>query len=318
MNETELWELLSRKASAMEPELRAAFERAVARAQAIFTPKALAALLEAGDVELAVNTILAAFGEELEGYRDAVREAVQTSAKTQIARGVFGLGAAPASVRATFDILNPRVVAWLRDYELNLITQITEETRNGIRQVLLDGLRHGLNPVETARRMRPLIGLTSQQAQAVLNYRRELETRDRGALERALRDRRHDPTVARALRERATLSPQQIEDLVSKYERRWIKFRSETIAREESMRALHAGNRLTWEQVFAKGGASERDVRRFWHTAHDERTCQWCEPVPGLNPLGRAFREPFETPLGPRMGPTLHIRCRCVVFTRFV
>ena len=74
------------------------------------------------------------------------------------------------------------------------------------------------------------------------NFRVGLETGDRTILERALRDRRFDATVERALRGEGKLSKDQIDRMAGRYRERMLKYRAETIARTESMTSIHAGS----------------------------------------------------------------------------
>lgn len=303
------WALWDEAARRLEPSIAAVVARALSAARQEISETALVALLALGDPELVVNAILSVFTGELDArLPEALREMLADS-------GAFAATQIPPGVRVAFDVGNPLVTRWLRGYSLGLIKQITTETREGIRAYLLEGLRLGVNPRETARHIRGIIGLTQQQSKAVFNYRMELEARDSNALRRMLRDRRFDPTVRAVVQGKANLTSAQIDTMVTRYQQRFLKFRSEMIAREESMRALHAGNRMAWQQVFLANKAQPANIRRYWYTAKDERVCEICAPIPGMNPDGRGFDEEFDTPDGPMIGPTAHIMCRCVVFT---
>jgi hypothetical protein len=196
--------------------------------------------------------------------------------------------------------------------------------------------------------LKQIVGLTEKQAQAVANFRAELETFherktgggyglgkkiDRvngaqvfkpdasgkpkdGILERRLRDFRFDGQLKRAAAQGKPLTEAQIDKMVTAYANKFRKFRANTIARTESMRALSMGTQEAWRQAAMEGKVDETLIRRFWKVAHDERTCEVCAPVPGMNPDGVGLAVPFATPKGPVMLPPLHPNCRCHPFIR--
>lgn len=220
-------------------------------------------------------------------------------------------------VQFRFNEANPRIDEYLAGEELRLIREVDQETRDGIREALRQGIERGDNPRDTARTIRQGIGLTSTQQRAVANYRRLLEEAAQGdaaaaaeARGRRLRDRRFaiKPGMSRA----------KIDKQVARYRDRYLKFRSETIARTESLRATNFANEETWRQAAEQGTVSEQAVRRLWLVALDERTCPQCRPIPSLNPQGVRLQQPFDTPVGQLQLPPVHPNCRCAVFHRTV
>ena len=112
-------------------------------------------------------------------------------------------------------------------------------------------------------------------------------------------------------------TPAQLDKMVAASARKYRQFRSQTIARTEALRATNFGVQDAWRQLIEAGGAPEALVRRQWVVAKDERLCDVCAPVPGLNPKrGVPFAQPFATPVGPLMMPPAHPNCRCTVFIR--
>lgn len=275
----------------------------------------LEGLIRAGDVQGALIAVMDVAGV---GVEDMVTLFQSMAVKAANTYAVGGLVSELGAVKVRFDAFDPRTAAWLRQYKLDLITNINNDTREGIRTVLMRGLQEGQNPVATARRVRELIGLTPQQATAVMNYRAELETPDRGALERKLRDRRFDRTLARAIEDDDVLPQERIDRMVGRYRERYLTHRAENIARTETMRALAGGKRTALDQARDAGLFQELVMRRFWYVARDERVCQWCAPIPSMNKEGRGLDEAFDTPLGPVLDPPLHMRCRCTTFPEVV
>lgn len=236
--------------------------------------------------------------------------------------GTAAIDATPAladkggALAMRFDMLNPNTVQAMRSYGFNLVRQISNDTRNGLRQIGLQAMQYGGHPYEQARQMKQLIGLTETQAAAVGNFRNLLETGSRDALDRALRDRRFDSTLDRALGADAVvdLTPEKIDRMVGRYADRMLTMRAETIARTETISAARLGTQMAWEQAAEHGLLNRTTLRQGWLTTPDDRLCPDCSEVPDLNEDGVPLGGKFETPLGPVDGPTLHPNCRCVLY----
>lgn len=340
---------LERAARKLEPRLAEAFRRAVKGIRDESKVKAIARALEAGNVDEAlrlagIDVVDAAFDPLKSELRSGV-EAGAAVAAVEIA----GHGFVPSALHVRFDMLNPRTLEYIREYELNLIQQINEATKEAIRQNVIDGLRRGENPIAVARSVRANIGLTARQAQSVENFRRELETfhlrqsaegwnlggskskapSGRGVMvldaqgrpadkimERRLRDFRFDPTLRRAMRQGDPIPQDKIDRMVERYRARWLKYRSETIARTEALRSAHVGSHQQWVQAVENGQVEETLVRRFWRDADDARVSPSHGRIEHMNTAGVGLREPFNTPNGPRMLPPLRPNCRCAVVVR--
>ena len=225
----------------------------------------------------------------------------------------------------TISLYNANTVGFLEQYKLNLIQQIGSNTRDAIRNSLMQDALDGINPVSTARNFRNTIGLTAKQEQAVRNYRSYLEQLDKSALERKLRDKRFDRTIERAILEENPLSKEQIEKMTNRYRERYIKYRSETIARTEALRATSIGNRMALDQMISNADVDVENIRRFWHTSGDERVRSNHRIIPELNSKGIRLDEYYDTPLGPLKYPrdpngnsANTIQCRCVETYRYI
>lgn len=274
---------------------------------------------------------------------------------TTVQNGVYTAGAAAAAaVNLTgatfvFNQLNPRLITWLQTYNLGLIRQINEQTKEGVRTFLLEGMRAGDNPKETARQIKGVIGLTDRQAKAVANYRKQLERfherrsaenfglgnrisrvngtqvfkpgadgkpKD-GINERRLRDFRFDGQLKRSMETGKPLSKAQIDKMVAAYERKYLAYRSRTIARTEATRTNNMGIQDAWQQALDKGVVKEDLTRKMWIVARDERLCEVCGPIPSMNPKkGIKHAQSFKTPDGPISAPPIHPNCRCTIFYR--
>lgn len=293
----------------LAPAIARAFKEAVRLIQDGFTLKELAELLTAGQTVAAEQLVVRA--GSMSGLKAATQRVLLEAAKDELARAsrLFNIG-------LHLDHFSPTVVSFAEQHVGRLVTNIVADQRAVINDIIVDALKTGKHPYETAREIRLFIGLTPDQRRAVVNYRDALQRQDMNALARALRDRRSDPKILRLFQEGKPLTPLDINRLVEAYAERWLNHRAVTIARTESLQALNMGHRLAWVQAAADGKFDAATLYRRWFTSPDERLCPVCQPIPGMNPDGVALWEAFQTPNGPVMDAPLHPNCRCVIFTR--
>ena len=219
-----------------------------------------------------------------------------------------------------FDITNYRAVNKMRLNKLEFVREFMAEQRIVTRQALMEGVSMGLNPRAQARMFRESIGLTLRQQAAVTNYRRLLQEGSTEALTRRLRDARFDSTVRSSIKDGRPLAQEQIDRMVTRYQERYVKYRSEVIARTESLSAVHEGKEELYQQAFDDGTLDPSKVRRKWHTARDPRVRDTHWPMSGQE---RAVGEPFTTGAGvsimypgDRNAPAKErIQCRCATST---
>jgi SPP1 gp7 family putative phage head morphogenesis protein len=134
--------------------------------------------------------------------------------------------------------------------------------------------------------LRDTIGLTNQQTGWVENFRQRQIT------DRMNAGRTFDQAVAES--EKAT----------NRYHDRIHKYRTETIARTEILRASNEGRREAWEQG-VQDGFIGADWVKIWSTEFDDRTCEECAPLDGETaPVLGDF---------PWGDPPLHPNCRCTL-----
>lgn len=297
--------------SAAEP-LRRRILAAIARIQDGIDEKKLLAAVKRQDVD-AVMRALDLDETMQEAFEAAVRPPLE-DAMLRAGREAPDRTLGP-QVGMRFDLTNPNVTTFLRNYDFRLIRQISEDTREGIRQVVSDAFEYGGHPDEQARAIRGSIGLTQNQATAVDNFRSLLVNRDRMALQRALRDKRFDPTLNRALGRAAEreLPKDQIDRMVDRYTERFIAHRANTIARTETIGASNAGQQMSWDQAAGKGLILRDRVRQKWYVTPDDKTCLICESIPILNPEGVPLGAMFMSAAGPIRRPGAHPLCRCVL-----
>lgn len=308
--ETRLFGLLTRAGS----RFRLAFMRTVAGIENVWTLDLLANLLEQGQMERALETARLNAGHLGQAGSQTFVMAGEAAAD------LVGEG---LGIDLDFNQVNTRAVQMMQNNSLRLIRQFTQDQRDAVRVALTQGITEGINPVDQARAIRGVIGLTGRQARAVSNYRQLLEMGSGEALTRALRDRRFDPSVLRSIESGRALTPDAIDNMVERYRQRYLKYRSEVIARTESLRSVHEGQQEAFRQARDTERLAGFKVVRRWVTAHDDRVRDSHAAMDGQE-VG--MDEPFITgngesimyPGDPSAPPEEVIQCRCVVTTRLV
>jgi hypothetical protein len=225
-----------------------------------------------------------------------------------------------------FDQVNLQAVAAMQRSRLSLIREFTDEQRKATHAALYGGVEAGSNPRVMARNFRDSVGLTQTQWGHVQNYRDALERvgtdapGQTAALSRALRDKRGDAQVLRAIRQTQKLPPAKIDWLVNRYASRYVKFRAEVIGRTEALRAVHEGNEEAYRQAIASGAIRANQIEREWRTRVDGRQR---DTHLYLNGEKRGWGEPWATrhgiiryPGDPEAPASEVIQCRCALLTR--
>lgn len=131
------------------------------------------------------------------------------------------------------------VAQWLRSHGGRFVTNLSEESKRAIANILLRWQAEELNPKRMAQQIRPLIGLTERQMAAVENYRREAG--DKAAL---------------------------------KYASRQHRFRAETIIHTELAFAYNRGAHFGITRSIQQGYMGR--CAMIWTTAGVLRTCSRC------------------------------------------
>ena len=272
----------------------------------------IADLIERGRVQEAITQAGADLGGRLSNT---------TSKMFQIsADGMNSFFIEAVQVNVDFDITNVRAVRFLRQEKLRLQGEVTRSMTRSVRQALVAGTEAGVNPIAQARNFRAAIGLTGKQEAAVRNFERMLRSGSAEALTRELRDKRFDRTVARAIAG-DPLSEDQINLMTRRYRERYIKFRSETIARTEALRSVNAGSHEMIQQAGEAGKIDADQITRQWNTSLDGRERKSHRDT---HEQIRGFGETFKTGAGfsllfpgdPAAPGSETIQCRCVVSTR--
>ncbi len=223
----------------------------------------------------------------------------------------------------------------MRDYSGNLIEGIVEDTKDAVRAVVEAGQIDGRNPRSTAleivgrvnrvtgQREGGIIGLNSQQTDALIRARRELESGNpaqlRNYLTRARRDRRYDRIVEKAIADGKPVSRADVDRITGRYKDRLLQLRGETIARTETLAGLNAGKEEGIRQLIDSGKVPRSQVKKIWRATGDSRTrdshMALDKAEAGIDeafvsPLtGARMLFPHDTSLGAPASET--IQCRC-------
>jgi len=182
-----------------------------------------------------------------------------------------------------FEAVNPMAVQAARNQSALMVSRVTEQTRMAIRTIIGTSIESGITARESARLVRTIVGLGESQALAVANYRTRL-LKAGGTIEKSAA-------------------------AVERYANKLLRQRSEMIARTELIDSLSAGQHAAWARAQSRGLLNS-GAQMEWLVTPDDRLCAVCQSMSGKRaPVGGAF----ETPFGPKRGPTLHPHCRCVL-----
>lgn len=140
-----------------------------------------------------------------------------------------GVAGELAKIRTPWNVVNQRAVEWAAAHSNDLVTLISNETRQTLREIIAAGIKDGKPMPKIGREIRPHIGLNAQQSKALDNFR--------AALEDQFSQMRGGMTPARqALVERA----------VNREADKKLAYRSEMIARTETARSVSEGTLETY------------------------------------------------------------------------
>ncbi|HEX73326.1 MAG TPA: hypothetical protein ENN65_08440 [Candidatus Hydrogenedentes bacterium] len=188
-----------------------------------------------------------------------------------------------------------------------------------MRRIALD-LTGRMSPT-TGRREGGILGLTTQQAQYVLNARDDLAKLDPRYFSRAQRDRRFDPMVRRAMETGEPLGRADIERITRGYRNRLLDYRGGGIARDMTFTAQAAGRHEGMAQIGERDDI-ERVEKRWQHSGVGKEPR---EDHVEMNGTVKRIDEPFEFsdalmqyPHDPAGGARHSIGCKCIAVYRAV
>jgi hypothetical protein len=265
-----------------EPELRQAFEAAVADLRSGVDFPALLAALQAGNIEAA---ILALNIEPAVFQRYA---AVQTGAYAEAGAVAMASIRLPGMVSAgvRFDMSNPAAEAWIRDNVGREITRITDEQVQIVREVIGRGFAQGQGPLNIATDIAGRVGPGRVRQGGVLGLDGPREARLRAVTEAiktpegvqslviqgrdgTLRLRytvnpRSEQTILAAYRRGEAVGAAQQRTIADQFSNKLLRERAETIARTETAQAVMSSRRDAWTQVMSRRNIPPEAVVKRW------------------------------------------------------
>ena len=134
------------------------------------------------------------------------------------------------ALTGSFDVLNVRAVGAAEKLCAKLVKEVTAETKKGIRTYISAGIKEGKSMPKIAKELRPLVGLTKNQTESIMNYRKLLEDKDKFP----------------------RLTQTTINRKVQRYSDKTHRRRMATIARTETARAQNIGYVQGLEEVGVK------------------------------------------------------------------
>jgi len=167
----------------------------------------------------------------------------------------------------------------------SLVTEVISDQRNTIKSLVSEAqLGRGLPPKAMARQLKNTVGLTTQQAGWVRNFE------DRAVNQAMAAGKTFDQAL-----EGSQKATQRYHDKIHRY-------RTETIARTETLKASNEGRNEAWKQGIDEGFVNPNSLKR-WQA--EGSACDICAPLDGTE-VGVLLSFPEGDP--PR-----HPNCRCNV-----
>lgn len=306
----------------------------------------IAALLNAGNVDGVID-LLQIDQSTYAPLADSIIESYRTGGIT----GAEQFGRIPTddgTLVARFNTRSPAAEAWAASMSSRLVVEIVEPQRELLRTVITLGVMEGRSPraialdlvgrVERGRRVGGFIGLTEQQGGWILNARRDLSlisaTQDeinnwflsrglpvpdnynpyRAYTSRALRDRRFDAAILKAM-DAGEQIPQALADrAITNMQNRAMRMRGETIARNEALTALTAGQHEAVNQALDRANVADSEIERHWIDGGDGQVRPDhvnVAPVTGKDTPFLVGGELLMYPRDPNGSAEQTIQCRC-------
>lgn len=272
-------EILLNLASEWQQELAREWLAAINSITSAVVLKELVAELERGNIERAVAIL------NIDADRFSRFEAGILSAYNQ--GGLATVGGMPSlrdpsgnRVQFAWGVRNTPAEDALRNHAAGLVDGLVGEQLASVRNVLVDGLARGQNPRQTAlalvgkvnprTRLREggLIGLNPSQVQTLDKIYAGLRAGDaqamRDYLGYALRDKRFDGHVKRALEQGGVVNVDAIDRIVTAYSNRALKYRADNLALTETNIALTQAKNDAFQQQIDAGKLEAGDVVKTW------------------------------------------------------
>ena len=164
------------------------------------------------------------------------------------AKDIVKAGLTPIELSMT----NPLALEYAKKHSAKLIVEVSGQTKKAVNKIIQDSLVSNRHPMNSAKLIRDVVGLTERDAVAVAN--------------------RYDRLWMQGVEQMGFSSNQatkRAEAMSRTYADKLHRSRTKTIARTETHNAINEGRKLVW-QINEEEGVLEGYVRQ-WVTASDER-----------------------------------------------
>lgn len=286
------WRLVHRIADSAYPRVYQQVQKTLGQIMTVSAWSAFLRQLEKNDPTITLTS--AAFDPLADGLHDHVWptlwqtyvRAGETVARSAGQRGLLQKAKKPKPSHLRTDLVfnetNPFAQRWAEQESAQLVTRIVSETQDSIRALVGEAFRVGRHPYQIARDLRGLkgFGITKPHAIALLKKR--------------------DRWIADGLQ------AAEIQRLVQKQYNFYLRYRAESVARTEVLKASNAGQMAAWQQG-KQEGLIDADLVKEWIYTPDRKVCPICEKLDGEQ---RSLDQAFS---GGVMEPPVHPMCRCAI-----
>jgi hypothetical protein len=265
----------------LEPDLRRAFEAAVADLRdKVDWPRLLEALRN-NQIEAAIDAL------NIEPAAFQRYAALQTSIYSEAGAATVASIALPSLVAAgvRFDMTNPAAERWIAENVGAQITRITTEQVALARQVILEGYQAGQGPqniaidlvgrVQNGTRQGGVMGLDVPRAERLRIVSDAIKTAEGvrdlviekadGTLQVKYKvNKTTEAAILRAYRAGKAVPADKQLRLMAQYSNRLLKERAETVARFETASSVMAARRQAWAQIMDRRNIPPEAVGKRW------------------------------------------------------
>ncbi len=282
----EFYQILHRIADLLKPKVRRLFIESVEQVQNALPLEEIEKILRGPNPLAALELIPLEKFENL-GKLARILQAGAVRSGQAAAKPLADL----LGIRIEFNPDNPYARHWARQRSSRLIVEVSEGTKESIRELIASQYQLGLDAPVLTRLIRDVVGLRQDQVGFIEHYRERLL--EDGVVGEKLQNLVHDYTIA---------------------QHRW---RSETIARTETIDSTSKGQDFLWQEKVREGLLDPALFREEWVVTPDDDTCEVCLAIPEDErnqdvPIGGQFVIVLAN--GDEIhkdGPTAHPNCRC-------
>lgn len=185
---------------------------------------------------------------------------------------------------------------WITEHTAEMVTRVTNDQVKAIRYIVGESVTYKMGADETARYIRPIVGLTEQQTAANIKYYNNIK----------------EQMAADHPRMKPESIEQKARDAAAKYASKQHRTRADTIARTEIITAYHEGNDRGVRECISDGRLPK--MKKVWSTSLDAKVCSACQALEGVElDMDKEFSAKSGRKTVTTSIPPLHPRCACAV-----